>query len=136
MSLNGLGLREKFFFDIYVGGLYLKNKTGDACKAIESDEPKAVVMNFIYSSLTKEQIVEAFDESFAKNPKAAPLKKISILLFPGFPLPKKGDKFEFDYLPGTGTTFKVNGQSKGTIAGVEFGWFGEFGLVPILLPKL
>ena len=37
LMLNGMGLREKFFIDVYVGGLYLPAKTTDASKAIKED---------------------------------------------------------------------------------------------------
>jgi len=30
LTINGAGLREKFFFDIYAGGLYLKKKSTSA----------------------------------------------------------------------------------------------------------
>ncbi|NOX76798.1 MAG: chalcone isomerase, partial [Gammaproteobacteria bacterium] len=30
LTLNGAGIRSKFFFDIYVGALYLPQKTRDA----------------------------------------------------------------------------------------------------------
>ena len=37
LILNGAGLREKFFIDVYIGALYLQAKTPDA-RAILSDE--------------------------------------------------------------------------------------------------
>src|SRR5688500_7634465 len=65
LVLNGLGLREKFFIDVYVGGLYLKAKTTDAKKAIDADEPKRIVMHFIYSDVPKDKVNETFDGGFA-----------------------------------------------------------------------
>ena len=48
LVLNGLGLREKYFIDIYVGGLYLPQKTTDSAKAIQDDVPKRITMQFTY----------------------------------------------------------------------------------------
>ena len=44
LVLNGAGLREKFSIgvDVYVGGLYLKNKTTNALQIINSDEPMVI----------------------------------------------------------------------------------------------
>ncbi len=121
VQLNGLGLREKFFFDIYVGSLYLKTKTSDAKKAIEADEPKMVEMHFIYDELTKEQVAGAFEESFAKNPGAAAVRSDLDKLISWVPAKlKKNQVIVFEYVPGTGTTFKVDGTAKGTVAGADF----------------
>ena len=47
LVLNGMGLREKYFLDIYVGGLYLPAKTTDAARAIGDDVPKRIVMHMV-----------------------------------------------------------------------------------------
>jgi hypothetical protein len=67
LRLNGLGLRTKVFFKIYVGGLYLENPTRDAAKAISADETKRVVMHFLYKKVTAKQLSEAWEEGFHDN---------------------------------------------------------------------
>ena len=49
VTLNGMGLREKYFVDVYVGGLYLQTPTKDGTTAINADEPKRIVMHFVYN---------------------------------------------------------------------------------------
>ena len=49
LILNGAGKRMKFFFTIYIGALYLPEKTSNAKDIIEKDMPKRILMHFIYS---------------------------------------------------------------------------------------
>jgi hypothetical protein len=117
--LNGLGLREKYFFDIYVGGLYLPAKTTDAAKAIADDVPKRIAMHFVYGHVTQAQVNEAFDESFAKQ--GATAQEANKATLEGWMEDVvAGDVVQFDYAPGTGTTVTVKGVKKGTIPGADF----------------
>jgi len=120
VQLNGMGLREKFYIDVYVGGLYLEHKTHDGSAAIAADEPKRIVMSFIYKEVTREQILETFNEGFgavATGPLKADVEKMEGWVPAAV---KSGETMGFDYVPGTGTTFLVNGKAKGTIAGADF----------------
>lgn len=122
VTLNGVGLREKFFVDIYVGGLYLTHPTRDADTAIAADEPKRVVMHFIYNAVTREQIVETFHEGFGGLPGVAAQQANVDKVIGWVPAAGvvRGDEMVFDYVPGTGTTFYVKGKAMGTIPGTEF----------------
>ena len=68
VTLNGMGLREKYFFDIYVGGLYLTHLTHDGPSAIAADEPKRVDMHFVYREVTKEQMMASMNDDFGRQP--------------------------------------------------------------------
>lgn len=120
LVLNGMGLREKFFLDIYVGGLYLKAKTHDASSVINTNEPKRIVMKFIYSKVTKQQMIDTFEENFVKNPAASALGDRKQQLYSAMQDVLKGDEVMIDYIPGTGTTIYINNQIKATIPGADF----------------
>lgn len=121
LVLNGMGLREKFFFDIYVGGLYLPTKTSDANQAINVDAPKRITMKFVYSKVTRQQMLDSFKESFAKNPNAAALSAQIDKLYAAVDTDLvSGDEITLDYVPGTGTTVILKGKPKVTIPGVDF----------------
>lgn len=121
LVLNGLGLREKYWIDIYVGALYLPAKTTDATKAIDDDVPKRMSMTFIYSHVTKAQLSETFEESFANSPDGGAATKDRFEKMLGWMTDVyAGDEVRFDYVPGTGTTVYVKGASKGTIEGADF----------------
>ncbi len=120
LVLNGMGLREKFFIDVYVGGLYLPAKTRDARSAIEQDVPKRITMHFVYSEVSKSKITGAFDDGFAavgaKESQAEGLAKLNGMM----ETVKAGDTITFDYEPGVGTHVFVKGVEKGVIPGVDF----------------
>lgn len=121
IALNGIGLREKFYIDVYVGALYLTHPTHDGNTAINADEPKRIVMHFIYSKVTKEQIVETFEEQFGENPSAVAARPNINKMESWIPAEvHAGDEIVFDYVPGTGTTMKAMGKVMGTIPGADF----------------
>jgi hypothetical protein len=121
LSLNGLGLREKYFVDIYVGGLYLMRPTHDAAAAIAAEEPKRIVMHFVYPELSREQMLTAFQDYFGRtNATQALQPQVAQFMawIPGKVL--KGDEFTYDYVPGQGTAVRFEGRPMGAIAGAEF----------------
>jgi len=122
LTLNGLGLRTKFAVKVYIVGLYLEQKSSDPSAIIKADAPKRIVMRFVHSA-TKNQVTDAFDESFNDNtPDAKKTMKADIDRLVGALDPiKEGDQMVFTYIPGTGTTFAINGKDKLTIAGAAFG---------------
>jgi hypothetical protein len=118
--LNGMGLREKYFIDVYVGGLYLPSKTTDAKTAIESDQPKRIVMHFVYSDVPADKVRETFTEGFAQISGASAMQD-RIQKLNGYMVDlTTGDQVVLDYVPGQGTTVTVKGQAKGTIEGADF----------------
>jgi Chalcone isomerase-like len=68
LKLNGLGLRKKSMFKVYVGGLYLELPTKDAGAILATDQAKAIRMHFL-RDLTKVQLVEALQAGFEANAK-------------------------------------------------------------------
>ena len=119
LLLNGLGLRTKMFFKVYVGGLYLEKKSNDATAIVSSDTAKRVVLQFIYGEVTRDQMVESFTEGFMANAPNAPKAQVDQFLG-ALETMKKGDQLVVTYLPGTGTTLAIRGKDKLTIAGLPF----------------
>lgn len=119
LVLNGMGLREKYFLDIYVGGLYVPAKTHDASQIINMDAPKRVVMHFIYSTVTAQQMAETLEEGIAKYPEYASLKG-QLGNFSDFMEDvHAGDEMSYEYVPGVGTTVSIRGKVKGTVPGMD-----------------
>jgi hypothetical protein len=116
--LNGLGLREKYYIDVYVGALYLAKRTASGAEAIASDTPKRISMHFIYAQVTRDQLVETLREGFRHAP-AAPAGTLDQLCGLMADV-KAGDVVSFDYVPGAGTAISVRGRVKGTIPSKEF----------------
>jgi hypothetical protein len=129
LVLNGMGVRSKMFIKVYVGGLYVDKKTSDAAAIVQSDSAKRVVLQFVYGEVTKEQMVEAFDEGFKNNAPNAPKAQVQQLIG-SLETMKKGEQMVVTYVPGTGTTLAIRGKDKVTIPGLPFAqavfsvWFG------------
>ncbi len=120
LTLNGMGLRKKAIFKVYVGGLYLPAKRSNAEKILATDEPRRVVMEFV-RKVSAEQLAGGWDEGLANNtPQAsAEVKKAFATLNTWMEDVGNGDRLEFTYKPGQGTEVKVKGSVKGTLEGKE-----------------
>ena len=120
LKLNGLGLRKKAVFKVYVGGLYLESPSKDAGAILTADQAKAIRMYFL-RDLTKAQLVEAFQEGFEANVKdRAPQKAAFDRMLALVPDVKEGSTLTFAYLPGKGTTLSAGSKELGVFEGKGF----------------
>jgi hypothetical protein len=121
LVLNGVALRKKAIFKVYVAGLYLAAKSSDADAILAADSPRRLVMEF-KRDVGKDKMCEAWDEALEKNTPDAPaqIKTDFVTLCSYMEDIKKGQQFVFTYVPGSGTTVDVAGATRGTIAGKDF----------------
>lgn len=121
LRLNGMGLRTKIVFKVYVAGLYLETLSKDAATVIASDQVKSMRLA-ILRSLKGTQVSEAIEEGFEKNskPQMAALKPRLTKLGTLIPNVEKGDDVVLTYVPGKGTVVTVKGAEKGVVEGKDF----------------
>ena len=121
LTLNGLGLRTKYAFKVYVAGLYIPQKSTDPAAILKPDVPKRIVMHFV-RNVSKSQLTDGFSESFQNNtPEAAKTLKPDIdRLFSALDSVKDGDELVFTYVPATGTSLAIAGKETLIIAGPNF----------------
>lgn len=121
LALNGMGLRSKFFIKVYVGGLYLAEKSSSAEQVLSADAPRILVMHFLYG-VSKDQMCEAWNEGLEANTEnpTAELEQDFAKLCGWMTELEKGDELRLTYVPGTGTTVSVAGREQGTIEGKAF----------------
>lgn len=121
LVLNGVALRKKFVFKVYVAGLYLSNKEKSAEKILGSDTMRRGIMHFL-RSVDKEKITEAWYDGLKANTPAfsQDLKKQFDLLCSWMENMSDGSKLSFTYIPGKGTSIDVKGKNKGIIPGKNF----------------
>lgn len=121
LVLNGVGLRTKFFFKIYVGGLYLPQKSQDAAAIVAGTAPNRVLMHMIYE-VSREQFADAWHEGFKdNNPDSYDALHDQVEQFIAFfGNCKKDDVITLDYVPSQGTLVMWNGQLRGNITGEAF----------------
>jgi len=121
LVLNGMALRKKFVFKVYVAGLYLPAKESNAEKIFKSDESRHLIMHFL-RSVGPKKINNAWWEGLEENtPNAsADLKKKFETLCAYMEKVKDGERIVFSYVPSKGTIVKVKGAEKGVIEGKDF----------------
>jgi hypothetical protein len=133
LVLNGMGLRKKAIFKVYVAGLYLEDRSQDPAQILASDGTKRVVMHFLTGKATKKKMDAAWHEGFeANSPKEYPALSGQVQEFADFfGDMKDGDRIELTIVPGSGTTATLNGSVVGEIEGDDFGrallavWLGD-----------
>lgn len=121
LVLNGMGLRKKAIFKVYVGALYLTSKSADPQAILAADSPRRMVMRFL-RDVGKGRLVEAWKEGFAANvPNATDNLSRDMERFLGFwEDVKEGQEVVMTYIPGQGTTVTFGGKEMGTIEGKAF----------------
>ena len=124
LSLNGGGIRKKLFFKLYVGGLYLSEKSKDANAIINADKPMAVKLQITSSMISSENMSEAITDGFEASTggNTAPLKSKIDAFVNMFKKSEivEGNVFDIVYVPGKGVESYKNGKLEGTIEGMDF----------------
>jgi hypothetical protein len=64
---NGGDKRTKFMMKVYVAALYLKQKSSDAQKIINADEPMAIKLQITSGMVTPDKMKTAIDEGFENS---------------------------------------------------------------------
>ena len=134
LQLNGVGMRTKFVFDVYIGALYTLEKVGSREELNASDQANRVVMHFVYNEVSAKKLVKGWNKGFEENQSDESLERLAtrIQTFNDmFATLKAGDMVVLDYVPGKGTEVTIKGENKGTIEGAGFNdalldiWLGE-----------
>lgn len=123
LVLNGLGIRKATFLNVkvYVAGLYLPQKSGDAGQILGTDQPWQLSLHFV-RDVDASDIRDAFDDGFKKatGGKIEALSKRIDTLNAQMVDFKEGQHLSYAYEPAKGTVLDVNGKSGGTIEGADF----------------
>ncbi len=119
LVLNGAGVREKKILiieaDIYVAGLYLKDKTSDAQAIIDADETMMlrlkIVSGLLSSEKFKKSTIEGFKESTGGN--TAPIQREIDMFTQAFETEvNKGDVVDIQYVKDKGVLVYKNNKSE------------------------
>lgn len=123
LVLNGAGIRSKWGLKLYVGSLFLPQKSADAQAVMVADEPMAIRLNIISGLITSEKMVTATREGF-ENSTGGNLEPIAndvetfIAVF-NEPI-KEGDAFDLVYSPAKGVEVFKNGSPIAVVGDLEF----------------
>jgi long-chain acyl-CoA synthetase len=136
LTLNGAGVRTRFFVRVYVGALYLQQKRTTAEAVLADAGPKRVAMHMT-RDVAAERLYAGLDEGIRSNQPPEQVAKFASrmkqfeAIFQAVKAARAGDVFFLDIVPGSGTRVTVNGQDRGTVPGDDFGrallaiWLGE-----------
>jgi Chalcone isomerase-like len=122
MVLNGAGMRTKFVFDIYVAAFYAGNPV-KKFSDVNSSRPMRMAMHFVYDEVSKEKLVDGWNDGFEDNLSSEQLKRFEkeIKQFNDlFETVRKGDVINLDYVPEHGTSVTINNNAKGIVEGADF----------------
>jgi len=121
LVLNGLGLRKKAVFSVYVGALYLPSKSSDADAVIALEAPKRMEMHFV-RDVGKDKIAEGWRDGFANN-SAAKLPTLQQRLdefAAKWTDMAEGDMAAMTYVGGGVLKLEIKGREVASFQGKEF----------------
>jgi len=136
LLLNGAGLREKLWVDVYVGSLYLPQKSTDVAEILSRPWAWRMQLDFVYKEVSRDKLLDSWREGFEKNQSAETLQQLQARIeqfyqyFDSSALAR--DRYRFDYDPASGTRISKNGDALGVIPGEDFAaalleiWIGNY----------
>ncbi len=134
LTLNGAGIRSKFFFKIYIAELYLEHPAKTVEEVLDTPGHKRVTMHILYDEVSKEKLVDGWNEGFGNNLSDEQLKQLAakIVQFNAmFVTVHEGEEIILDYTPDIGTAVTIAGVQKGVVEGAAFNkallsiWLGK-----------
>ncbi len=124
LVLNGIGLREKFWVDVYVGSLYLPAKSNDVAEILSRPGPWRLQLDFVFKEVAPDKLLEAWREGFEKNQNEETLKQLQPRIDQFYQFFSTSvvakERYAFDYLPGQGVLVTRNDKELGLIPGEDF----------------
>ena len=120
MNLNGAGMREKMWIDLYAGGLYVQTKSSDGNTVINADAPMAMKLHIVSGMVSQSKMIGAVTDGFKNSTtgKATTAERASFVACFNDEITKE-DVFDIVYTSGNTIVYK-NGKEKGSVKGLEF----------------
>jgi hypothetical protein len=126
LQLNGVGLRKRAIFKVYVAGLYVPQKSADAAALLAQKGPRRISITML-RDVDADSFSGALNDGLRANHTEAQVAALKSQIdtlnanLKAVGEAKKGDVIHFEYLPESGTRVTVNGQARGNpIPGEDF----------------
>ena len=125
LVLNGLGVRKKYFFNIYTAALYVPSELKHKSRydIVHNEESKVLKIEILSRFMSKSKMIAAFKEGFIKstNGNIAPIQH-KIDKFLSFITDELAPRevYEVTYEPERGSVIYRNGEDKGHVEGKDF----------------
>ncbi len=134
LQLNGFGIRKKLFIKLYTASLYVQEKTTDASHFLQMSQASCMRLYITSSKITSKKMIKATREGFESSTQGntAPIEAEIETFLSWLKQPiKKGDVFEFAFIPHNVTHVLKNGDELGVIENKAFSsalfgiWLGD-----------
>ncbi|WP_108867266.1 chalcone isomerase family protein [Aquimarina aquimarini] len=123
LKLNGAGMRQVLWIDMYAGGLYMSKRRKDPKEILEVDETMAIKLNIVSGFVTQKKMIKAVKDGFTKstygNTDALDERITKFIKFFSEPI-VKNDIFDIVYVKDKGVVAFKNGKELGVIEGRDF----------------
>ena len=125
LVLNGAGMRTRLFIKVYVGALYVPQKSASVQGVTGRNQPRRMTLT-LQRDVGADQLLESLRAGLADNNSQAELDAIKpqvnefATIFKSVGEAKAGQMIVIDYTPADGTKITLDGSVKGTIAGEAF----------------
>jgi Chalcone isomerase-like len=126
LQLNGVGVRTRAIFKVYVAGLYVPQKASTAAALTAQKGPRRLSMTML-RNVDADSFAGPLNEGLRNNHTEAQIAAFKPQIdamnaaLKAIDEAKKGDVLHFEFLPDSGTRITVNGQQKGAnIPGEDF----------------
>ena len=135
LVLNGAGLRSKLFIKVYVGALYVGQKSSTSAAIFDSATPRRMVLRLL-RDLDADSLHSALDEGLRNNHSAAELSDMKAQadqlggIMKAMGKVHEGDTVSIDF-SAEGVVVSQNGEVRGKVAGANFAkallkvWLGD-----------
>jgi Chalcone isomerase-like len=126
LVLNGAGMRTKFFFQVYIGALYLRERVHTLGAVLADKGPKRIEL-YVMRHVGADRFVDAFRTSINNNLTPGEYRAVSARLarfeqgFAAIGAVDEDSVVLLDYLPHSDeTVLTVNGKERVRIPGADF----------------
>lgn len=135
LVLNGAGLRSKLFIKLYVGALYVPQKSAQPAALLDSTQPRRMSLRLL-RDIGGDTLHGALEDGLAANHTPEELAAVRPAaeqfgaLMKGFGKLREGDTVTLDF-SADGVTAGLNGENRGKVAGAAFArallkvWLGD-----------
>ncbi len=135
LLLNGTGLRSKLFIKVYVGALYVSQKSTTPTALLDSTAPRRMQLRLL-RDLGADALHEALEDGLNSNNTPAELAEIKSQseqlagIMKGIGKVREGDTVAIDF-QADGIAVSLNGEARGKVGGANFArallkvWLGD-----------
>jgi len=135
LLLNGAGLRSKLFIKVYVGALYVGQKSTTPAAILDNPQPRRMVMRLL-RDVDAETLASAMDEGLKNNHTPVEMADMKAQaealagIMKSIGKAREGDTIAIDF-SADGVSISLNGETRGKVAGPGFAkallkvWLGD-----------